>query len=376
MNALSGQRGFPIGELSFAITLFFLCGCFGGVWVARLLERMDIRWIMTAGALVSGLALGLAGRAESVVELYWLYALFGLGNSGVSLIPATTLVTRWFPGVNRSMALATASTGLSLGGVLITPVCAVLIERLGVEVAMLRFGAIYPALLLPLVWLFVRMPAAIHSNPSPTGGTAYMDGWAESDALRSRFFLLFTTAYFLIFGAQVGGIAHLFNHGALLTDRSVAATAVQILGMASISGRFFGGWVLRFIAIRIWALLNVVGQGCGLAMLALATDRWDIWAGALVFGLTVGNLLMLQPLLVVEAFGLRSYARIYATCNAVTTVGVGGGSLLLGLLFERGGYGLAYVVAAGLSCVAFCILAAAGALPDANRKGESLAQSR
>jgi predicted MFS family arabinose efflux permease len=60
----------------------------------------------------------------------------------------------------------------------------------------------------------------------------------------------------------------------------------------------------------------------------------------------------------------------------VTTVGVGGGSLLLGLLFERGGYGLAYAVAAGLSGVAFCILVAAGALPDANRDAESSAQGR
>ena len=49
-----------------------------------------------------------------------------------ALVPATTLVARWFS-ARRSVALSITSTGLSLGGILLTPVAASLITRLGLE---------------------------------------------------------------------------------------------------------------------------------------------------------------------------------------------------------------------------------------------------
>lgn len=365
MNALAAERGFSIAQLSLAISLFFLMGGVFGVVVARLIERYDVRWVMTAGAVISGLALMLAGLARTEGELLWVYALFGLGNSGVSLVPMSTLVTRWFPGANRSMALATASTGLSLGGVVVTPICVALIERNGVQPSLLQFGWVYALLLLPLIWGFVRLPP--DAPLAPGEKPAALPGWSEGEARTSPFFWLSTLAYFLLMGAQVGGIAHLFNRAAELIDRDVASTAVQILALASISGRLFGGWLLSYISTRVWLLGNALGQGVGMLLIAVADSAAFAWLGALVFGLTVGNLLMLQPVVLVEAFGLRAYARIYASANAMTTLGVASGPLMLGVLYEYGGYHLSYLLAAGLSCLALLILVLAGPLPDGNR---------
>lgn len=364
MNALADERGFSIAQLSLAISLFFLMGGIFGVVVARLIERYDVRWVMTAGAVISGIALILAGLARTETQLLWVYALFGLGNSGVSLVPMSTLVTRWFPGANRSMALATASTGLSLGGVVVTPLCVALIERNGVQPSLLQFGWVLTLLLLPLIWGFVRLPpeAVIARGETPV----VLPGWSEAQARKTRFFWLSTLAYFLLMGAQVGGIAHLFNRAAELIDRDVAAMAVQILALASISGRLFGGWLLTYVSTRIWLLGNALGQGVGMLLIATADSSVLVWLGALVFGLTVGNLLMLQPVVLAEAFGLRAYARIYASANAMTTLGVAGGPLLLGLLYEFGGYGLSYLLAAALSLLALLVLLLAGRLPDGN----------
>ena len=44
--------------------------------------------------------------------------------------------------------------------------------------------------------------------------------------------------------------------------------------------------------------------------------------GAGVMGATVGNLLMLQPLWLAEAFGVRAYARIFSLSNAIAVIGV------------------------------------------------------
>ena len=108
MNVLSERHGFSISELSVAVSLFFIVGGVAGILVASLLERFDVRWIMAVGALLAGLALGSSGHATSLWQLYALYVMFGLGNSAVSIVTSTTLVTRWFPGTNRSVALSVA----------------------------------------------------------------------------------------------------------------------------------------------------------------------------------------------------------------------------------------------------------------------------
>ena len=66
MNVLADARGFSVSSLSVAVSLFFVVGGFAGMWVARLIERYDVRWVMLGGAALSGVALGLCGFATSL----------------------------------------------------------------------------------------------------------------------------------------------------------------------------------------------------------------------------------------------------------------------------------------------------------------------
>ena len=113
-------------------------------------------------------------------------------------------------------------------------------------------------------------------------------------------------------------------------------------------------------------VFNLLVQICALLWLGLATSAEALVAGALMFGASIGNLLMLQPLLIAEAFGLRDYGRIFALANAVTMLGVAAGPLVIGLLYDfGGGYAVAYPVAAGLSVAALLGLTIAGRPPSA-----------
>ena len=112
MNALSEQRPFDVADVSGAVGLLFLASGLAGLGIGRLMSVCDVRWVMVGGAIVGGAALSLFGHAREVWQIWLLYAVFGIGNAAVSLIPATTVVTRWFPGANRSVALSIASTPL------------------------------------------------------------------------------------------------------------------------------------------------------------------------------------------------------------------------------------------------------------------------
>ncbi len=362
MNVLAAEKGFSVSSLSVAVSLFFIVGGVSGMWVAALLERFDVRLIMVGGSVLAGLALSATGTVTELWQLYGLYLLFGIGNSAVSIVTSTTLVTRWFPGRDRSVALSVASTGLSLGGVLITPLSARLFSVFGMELVMPWLGVAFFAVIVPVAVLIVRPRPKLAENGST--GPGLQEGWDYRSAVRSRFFILVTLGFVLCMGSQVGGISHLYNRAEGEMGYAVAATAVQVLTVMSILFRLLGGLLVRFVSIRIYTLGNLIGQGAGLTLISIADSTTGILIGAGMFGATIGNLLMLHPLWLAEAFGVKDYARIFSLSNAITVLGVAGGPVLLGLLYDAADYRLAYSVAAGLSGAGWLVMAVAGPTPE------------
>jgi predicted MFS family arabinose efflux permease len=329
------------------------------MYVAGLLDRVDVRWIMSAGAVFGGLALLGVGQVEVWWQLYLLFALFGMANSGVSLVVATTVITRWFPGPNRSVALSIASTGLSLGGVLITPLTARLFNTWGMAETMPTLGVAFAVLILPLAIWVVRMPPATGSEPSHAGASVMH----YRQAVRSRFFVLLALGYVFCMGAQVGGIAHVYSRLELLGDFTTGASAVQALTISSILGRFVGGFVVMWLPMRWLTLGMLLVQMVGLGLIGSAASPAVGVVGAALFGASVGNLLMLQPLWLAETFPGNIYPRVFALANALSVIGVAVGPYLMGLTYDTWDYGAAYMVAVGVSGLAWVLVFCAGARP-------------
>ena len=374
MNALVVSHGFPVGSVSTAIAVFFVASGLAGLGAARMIQDLDPRWTIAFGGIVGAVALLALGRVETLWQLYLVYALFGVGHACAALVPATTLVARWFR-TRRAIALSVASTGLSIGGVLVTPASVSLIASVGLEAAVPWLALAWLFGIVPVTALVVRAaPDAGHpqaSDPAPGRvETAPQrvhkeSGWTRAEAVRSRFFVLVTLAWVLLMLAQVGGISHLFNLVATRSDAAVGASAVSLMASASIVGRFAGGWLISRFDTRVFALVCVVGQAASMSLLALAATPNHLLLAAGLFGSTVGNLLMLQPLLLAEAFGVRDYGRIFSLSQLLTTLGVAAGPALLGLLYDGfGGYTPAFGLAVCASVGALLALLGMGPLPD------------
>jgi len=70
-------------------------------------------------------------------------------------------------------------------------------------------------------------------------------------------------------------------------------------------------------------------------------------ATAALFGVNAGSMLMMQPLLLAEAFGVRDYGRIYSISQLAGVFGYALGPALVGFLYEAsGGYTAAYLAIA------------------------------
>lgn len=244
VTVLAAEMQESVAALSLAVSLFFFAGGITGIYVARLIDRVDVRWIMGLGTLLAGASLAGVGYSEDLWVIYALFVLFGMGNTGVSLVVGTTLITRWFPGSNRSVALSIASTGLSLGGVTLAPLTAYLFNQLGVAATMPWVGVGFVVLILPVALLVLRMPGETDVRQPALVSMNY------AHAIRQRFFVLVSLGFVVCMAGQVGSIAHLYGRVEQLADYTVASYALQILSVCSILGRFAGGVVAAKVPIK------------------------------------------------------------------------------------------------------------------------------
>ncbi len=358
LHAFSSEGILGLDWVSWAIGFFFVLNGFAGLGVSTLLDRFPARFVIAGGSLVTGASLALLGRVTGTVEFFVVFGVFGVGFAATSLIPAMTLVARWFH-ERRSVAVSIVSTGLSLGGILLTPPSARFIEAYGIAAVMPWIGLAYVAGILPLALFFVRDHPPIDDSSGTTLPEA--TGTPYREAVTSRYFIWLGAAYVAIMLAQVGVLQHLYNAVAFRVDTDFGRRIIQVLAGSSVVGRFSGGFVLLRAPIRPITFVLIAGQGTALACLAVAEQEWAIVASVVLFGLTVGNLLMIQPLLLANAFGMRDYGHIYSTSQLVSTVGYASGPGVIAYCFGLfGGYREAFWVAAGASALAFLCLALAG----------------
>jgi MFS family permease len=366
LRALTVEQGFSVGAVSGATAVFFLVTGLVGLPVAAWTASRDPRPLIAVGALGCGAAVLLLGRVTEVWQVYLAYAVFGAGFSASSLVPGTTLVTRWFVR-RRSVALSVASTGLSAGGVLLTPVLAALVtEHTLADVAPWLALAFVVGVVPVTALLLHPSPQALGLQPDgdpapPTDAPVAPAGPLVGEAIRTRFFAAVTVAHLLAMCAQVGGIAHLYNLVAERRDTALAATAVSVLAVASLVGRLLGGVVAARTSMRGMAIVLSAGQALALLLLGVLDGAAALLVVTVLFGLTVGNLLMLHPLLLAERFGVHDYARIYSRSQFVATFGVAAGPAVVGLLHDiLDGYGAAFGLVAAASVLAGVVLAGSG----------------
>lgn len=389
LNALASKPNFNVQTASLAISLFFLSGGITGLWVAKWVQEYDPRICISVGAVIFCLSLSSLAFVEQVWQLYVAYIFFGVGFSASSLIPATTLVTRWFR-KKRAMALSIASTGLSLGGAVLTPLSVLLVDFLGFEVAAPVMGVVLILGVIPVTWIWLRASPEVMGLqvdgtnhllevPQPNNELSaakidigneqgsrqiVADGISFRQARGTRFFWGISISYIFLMTAQVGAIAHQYGLAREMLSETETAIAIAILPVASIVGRLIGGFLVDQMSIRVFAVSVMLLQAASLSLLAVGANVVTLCLGLALFGATVGNLLMLQPLLIAEAFGIREYARIFAVANLMSSWGTAAGPALLGFAYVANAnlYNLPYALAAAAAAAGFLLFLAGGKL--------------
>jgi MFS family permease len=337
LAALAREPGLPLGQLSVATSFFYVVLGLVGVPVGRVISRWDVRWVMSAGALLGWFGFFALGKVSTTLELMGAYAVLATSFAMVSFVPLTTVVFRWFRH-RRGLAMTILMSGQAAGGSVVTPVVNELIHGSGLGAVAFHLGHAYLAVaFLASVALLRPFPPAAtvdgaHGHPERSSAAAE----ENAASAKMRGLLALCVAMSFIPCATVGTMNHLTVLGA---ERAIGghAAMVPLFAVASGVGSFGVLALLRRSSATAAAGALAVMQTAAVLLLSVAFTTAPFAVGSLTLGLGLGGFLVLMPLVLLELYPARHYARLYAKLTLWTNVGVAVGPGAIGLLHTWAG---------------------------------------
>ena len=340
MPALHATRGWSISMISSAVTAHYLVSAALIAWLPEGYRRFGVARITFAGALLAGLGATLWANVQQPWQFVPALLVSGLGWAATSGAALNAMVAPWFDR-ERPKAISLAFNGASVGGILFVPLWAVLISTFGLPVAALVLGGAMIATLCPLALCFLAKP------PPLAQAAVAVPALSRTVLIRQRAFVTISIAFALGMFAQIGLIAHLIARLTPDFGPGLAAAAISAVTLCAILGRALLGWLLGDRDRRIATAANLAMQAAGSVLLALGDGVGALAAGCLLFGLGVGNLVSLPPLIAQREFRAADVGTVVALVIAINQAVFAFAPAVFGWLRDAtGSYGAAFSLAA------------------------------
>jgi len=305
-----------------------------------LVERFGPRWLIGAGAGLTGLSWVFASYATSMTGLYLTYGLLGGLGTGIVYIGVVGQMVGWFPD-RRGFAAGMVAAGYGMGAIVTTFPIADSLAADGYRATLVKFGLIFGAVGV-LAALGLRAPPAATAQDRVTGGTTDVDTGAM---LRNPiFWLMFAMMSMmstsgLMVTSQIGAIAGDFGITKLMVWGFAALPlALTVDRFCNGLTRPFFGWVSDRIGRE-----NTMGLAFGLEGLAMATWLatssdpllFVLMSGVVFFGW--GEIFSLFPATLTDTFGARHATKNYGCLYIAQGIGAILGGPMASLLHDSTG---------------------------------------
>jgi MFS family permease len=347
--SLRAARPWSTSEISLAFTAYYLFGAALTIFVGDFFRRLGPRLAVTGGVLAMAASVGALPLVERLPLLYLAMVVMALGWACMSLAAVNILVAPWFE-ERRSVALSLALTGASCGGVLVAPALLWLVGRHGFAGGTWLVVAAMLLTLLPAVGVILRVSPAVAAGTPPIPMAAQ-----RRRALGTLRYWTISLPYALGLAAQVGVITHLVAYLVPRLGTGGAGLALSVTTLCAVLGRFYLGPAVSRLGPRPVSCLNFLLEGAGLALLWLGAGAPALYAGCVLLGLAVGNMITLPGLLVQAEFPSGEFGAVVSLIVGINQFAYAFAPGLIGVLRDRtGGYGSALAL-----CIALLVLAAA-----------------
>ena len=348
IQPVEDEFGWSRATVSFGIALSLLLSGLTAPLVGRVIDRYGPRRVTLLGAVLTSASFLLIATTSSPLEWYLFLSLNAVVRSLCFYIPFQALIGRWFDR-RRGLAVGLLGTGFSLGGLVMVPLLRVVVDAWDWDGALIFSGVLMAAVFLPLGWKFIHdHPSAVGEfvdgaarprGPAPSGPPR-MSGMTPRQALRTPLMWVLSFALGFLFFGMVGWMVHLLPYyESVGVSPGMAAALVSLAAGLGIFGRVGFG----IVADRIRVIENAAAFVCVMLTLSfvalLVTGGSWLGIGLFLLLYLVGSAAgpMLEPLLLMRAFGTAHFATILGLAGVVGTVGMVISPTVGGAIFDSTG---------------------------------------
>jgi MFS family permease len=355
----AAEFGLSRASINLGLVLFHIGSLVYHPVLGALYDRYSVTRLIRLSAVL--FALGMVGAG--VASAPWIIGLciagpIAFGTVGCGALPGIVVAARWFSN-HRARAISFVAMGTSLGGLLVFPMVAFLLNYLGMRSALVVSGISIGAVV--LVFSFLIRPSPVAPR-APARNTKVAE--ASSDAL-SPLAVAKTPAFWKI--AVPAGLMMGVDQTLLATitpymlDRgmALAATASVMAAMtsAAIGGKLLIAWIGDRSDLRILLAITAL---CGLAMsavLLLDPAFWAIFATALFTGAAVGCTYPLASSMMSRQFGAASSGTALGLQGPLNSITSSAALYFIGAVHDyTDSYHFAFAVFCGVFVIAIAII--------------------
>jgi MFS family permease len=364
LRPITESTGWSTTAVSSAMTLNFLAmGAAGFGWGA-LSDRIGPRPVVLAGAVLLGLGLFLASRAQTALGFQLSFGLLVGIAVGSFFSPMIAAVMGWIT-EHRGLAVSLVSVGVGVAPMTMSPFAAWLITQMDWRSAQLVLAVLVWATLVPAA-LFARRPPALQ----PTGkSTASEPRMGLREAFVSAPFIVLALTFFACCAAHAGPIFHTVTYAMTCGLAPLAAVTVySVEGLAGLGGRLALGVAADRLGVKRVLIAGLLIQAVAAFAFIFASRLGEFYAVAATFGFAYGGVMPLYAVLAREYFGQRILGAVFGAAAMVSSLGMALGPALGGWIFDSfGRYTWMYVGSAVIGLGAVAIALAFPPFPKAAR---------
>lgn len=324
---------------SLAISVMWIMTAIMAPVVGLMIRRVGPRTLVLVGAALASLGFGSIALAAAPAHAVMSQVVVGIGTACAGMVTLTSVLTAAAPRSMRGRYTGLLTVGISLPGVTLLPVVERICSVFGWRTGALAVGATIAITIIPIALTLVPRRLEVGAGELREAPQV-MDLPGSVPAQRRDLVLrwLMLVGFCLIMCGSNSVLVHLIpNLTELGFSVKEAALGLSILALLVAIGKISMGWAVDRFPVMPVLLICYVAQVISIVMLFFVKSFASLIAFLLVYAGSVGGIVPLHPLAVLDIFGQDRFPREYGLIAFGPTLGNALGAIVVGYLHDTSG---------------------------------------
>ncbi|MGL4990648.1 MAG: conjugated bile salt MFS transporter [Sarcina sp.] len=365
MDYVVNGEGFTVAGFSLIFTISTIVGAIASPIIGKLYSKYNPKLLLIVGALLSGFGFMSFGLASSLWQFYLIGAITQIGTAVISSIGVPLLINSWFSEEVKGKALGLAFAGGAFGNMFLQQMTAVSLMNFGHSKSYFIFGALSLIVSIPVVLFILKMPKnasdIVKSKKSKEKESieAIDISYTLAEVKNNKFYWMYALAFVCI-GLYISAV--MVQYPGYLKSIGLAPALIGSVGstvaMFSLIGNLVGGTLFDTFGVTKCIIMAGIAATIGGVLLLLASANIILAFGFAAFlGISIFSYIMGVAYMTGVFFGKKEYGTILGITNLMFAVGYAVGSSLFGMVVQKFGYNVTWIIVILLIISAYTLIA-------------------